>query len=66
MVNAGSYAHHTRLSRLLSARSHTIFCIGESPTAEVPPEEQDRVVRAFLGAYFPVPSPFERAPSSIR
>ncbi|MCX5200632.1 stealth conserved region 3 domain-containing protein [Streptomyces sp. NBC_00237] len=66
MVNAGSYDHHTRLSRLLSARSHTIFCIGESPTAEVPPEEQDRVVRAFLGAYFPVPSPFERAPSSIR
>ncbi|MGW7411409.1 stealth conserved region 3 domain-containing protein [Streptomyces sp. NPDC054863] len=64
-INAGDYAHHTRLSRLLAARSHTVFCIGESAAAEVPADEQDRVLRAFLGAYFPVPSPFERTASSI-
>ncbi len=65
-INAGDYAHHTRLSNLLAARSHATFCIGESPDAEVPANEQDRVLRAFLGAYFPVPSPFERPAPSIR
>ncbi|MEU9992596.1 stealth conserved region 3 domain-containing protein [Streptomyces sp. NPDC048045] len=60
-VNAGRYEHHTRLSRLLATRSHSVFCIGESPNAEVPADEQDRVLRAFLNAYFPVPSRFERS-----
>ncbi|MEV0371735.1 stealth conserved region 3 domain-containing protein [Streptomyces sp. NPDC050636] len=59
-VNAGDYTHHTRLSRMLATRSHSVFCIGESADAEVPADEQDRVLRAFLGAYFPVRSPFER------
>lgn len=59
-VNAGRYDHHTVLSRLLATRSHSVFCIGESADAEVPAPEQDRVLRAFLGAYFPVPSPYER------
>ncbi|MGI5469043.1 stealth conserved region 3 domain-containing protein [Streptomyces sp. CA-132043] len=59
-VNAGRYDHHTVLSRLLATRSHSVFCIGDSAEAEVPAAEQDRVVRAFLGAYFPVPSPYER------
>lgn len=59
-VNAGHYTHHTRLSRLLATRSHSVFCIGESANAEVPADEQDRVLRAFLNAYFPVSSPFER------
>ncbi|MFF4566260.1 stealth conserved region 3 domain-containing protein [Streptomyces sp. NPDC001435] len=60
-INAGRYDHHTRLSRLLATRSHSVFCIGESPNAEVPVDEQDRVLRAFLTAYFPVPSRFERS-----
>ncbi|MFI8998937.1 stealth conserved region 3 domain-containing protein [Streptomyces sp. NPDC053542] len=59
-ANAGRYDHHTVLSRLLATRSHSVFCIGDSADAEVPAAEQDRVVRAFLGAYFPVPSPYER------
>ncbi|MEV0604310.1 stealth conserved region 3 domain-containing protein [Streptomyces sp. NPDC050315] len=59
-ANAGRYDHHTVLSRLLATRSHSVFCIGDSADAEVPATEQDRVVRAFLGAYFPVPSPYER------
>jgi glycosyltransferase involved in cell wall biosynthesis len=59
-VNAGNYDHHSVLSRLLASRDQDAFCIGESPDAEVPAEEQDRVLRAFLSAYFPVRSRFER------
>ncbi|MET9106948.1 stealth conserved region 3 domain-containing protein [Streptomyces zhihengii] len=59
-INVGNYEHHTVLSRLLASRSHDVFCIGESADAEVPVDEQDRVLRAFLNAYFPVRSRFER------
>ncbi|MFG2769146.1 stealth conserved region 3 domain-containing protein [Streptomyces sp. NPDC048350] len=60
-VNVGNYDHHSVLSRLLASRSHDVFCIGESADAEVPVDEQDRVLRAFLNAYFPVRSRFERS-----
>ncbi|OKI00876.1 glycosyl transferase family 1 [Streptomyces sp. CB02923] len=60
-INAGDYAHHSRLSRMLATRSHSVFCIGESAEAEVPADEQDRVLRAFLGAYFPIRSPYEKS-----
>lgn len=59
-ANIGDYQHHTQLNRLLAARHRDVFCIGESAEAEVPIEEQDRVLRAFLEAYFPVRSPYER------
>ncbi|MEV6008838.1 stealth conserved region 3 domain-containing protein [Streptomyces sp. NPDC051976] len=60
-VNAGDYGHHSVLSHLLATRNHDTFCIGESPDAEVPAAEQDRVLHAFLSAYFPVPSRFEKS-----
>ncbi|MFF0474365.1 stealth conserved region 3 domain-containing protein [Streptomyces sp. NPDC004284] len=60
-INVGNYEHHSVLSRLLAARSHDVFCIGESADAAVPVDEQDRVLRAFLSAYFPVRSRFERS-----
>ena len=56
----GNPQHHTVLSRLLATRNRSVFCIGESANAEVSVEEQDRTLRAFLAAYFPVPSPFEQ------
>ncbi|MFD0143252.1 MULTISPECIES: stealth conserved region 3 domain-containing protein [unclassified Streptomyces] len=59
-ANIGDYKHHVMLSRLLAARHRDVFCIGESAEAEVPVDEQDRVLRAFLEAYFPVRSPYER------
>ncbi|MFP1627154.1 stealth conserved region 3 domain-containing protein [Streptomyces sp. 5K101] len=59
-INVGNYEHHSVLSRLLASRSHDVFCIGESADAEVPVDEQDRVLQAFLNAYFPVRSRFER------
>jgi len=59
-VNIGDYKHHVALSRLLAARHRDVICIGESAEAEVPLDERDRVLRAFLEAYFPVRSPYER------
>ncbi|MCA1221437.1 stealth conserved region 3 domain-containing protein [Streptomyces sp. 8L] len=59
-IDVGTYARHPELTRLLSIRGHDVFCLGESPDAEVPAEEQARVVKAFLRAYFPVKSPYER------
>ncbi|WP_030911526.1 stealth conserved region 3 domain-containing protein [Streptomyces sp. NRRL F-5126] len=59
-VDVGSYTGHPDLTRLLSGRGYDVFCLGESPDADVPAEEQARVVKAFLRAYFPVKSPYER------
>ncbi|MFF6956578.1 stealth conserved region 3 domain-containing protein [Streptomyces sp. NPDC088197] len=59
-VNVGNYDHHSVLGRLLASRNYDVFCIGESPDAEVPAEEQARVMYAFLNAYYPVKSRFER------
>ncbi|MFE9566002.1 stealth conserved region 3 domain-containing protein [Streptomyces sp. NPDC006487] len=59
-VDAGDREHHSVLGRLLAQRNRDVFCIGESADAEVPEDEQHRVVRAFLNAYFPVPSRFEK------
>nr|WSX79453.1 stealth conserved region 3 domain-containing protein [Streptomyces sp. NBC_00899] len=59
-ANIADYTHHKMLTRLLTSRHQDVFCIGESAESEVPVDEQDRVLRAFLSAYFPVPSPYER------
>ncbi|MBY8866345.1 MULTISPECIES: stealth conserved region 3 domain-containing protein [Streptomyces] len=58
-IDVGSYDRHPELTRLLTARGHDVFCLAESPTAEVPAEEQARIIEAFLRAYFPVKSPYE-------
>ncbi|MFD7918213.1 stealth conserved region 3 domain-containing protein [Streptomyces sp. NPDC059740] len=58
-VDVGTYERHPELTRLLSLRGHDVFCLGESMDAEVPAAEQERVVDAFLRAYFPVKSPYE-------
>ncbi|MCX3059192.1 stealth conserved region 3 domain-containing protein [Streptomyces beihaiensis] len=59
-ANVGAYDRHPELTRLLTLRRHDVFCLGEAPDAEVPEDEQARVVETFLKAYFPVPSPYER------
>ncbi|MEU3609010.1 stealth conserved region 3 domain-containing protein [Streptomyces sp. NPDC035033] len=59
-ANIGDYKHHVALSRLLAARHRDVICVGESAESEVPLDEQDRVLRAFLEAYFPVRSPYEK------
>ncbi|WP_424216813.1 stealth conserved region 3 domain-containing protein (plasmid) [Streptomyces sp. BI20] len=59
-VNVGNPAHHQTLSSLLATRSRSVFCIGESAESVIGVAEQDRTLRAFLQAYFPVPSPYEK------
>ena len=59
-VNVGDYEEHLKLTRLLTGRAFDVFCLADSLVAEVPEVEQGRVMRAFLRAYFPVASPFER------
>ncbi|MBC2868014.1 stealth conserved region 3 domain-containing protein [Streptomyces mexicanus] len=58
-IDVGTYARHPELTRLLTARGHDVFCLAESPDAEVPAEEQARIIGSFLRAYFPVKSPYE-------
>lgn len=59
-VDIGSRADHARLGQLLQGRNKTAFCIGESPDSELADEEMALAIRAFLTAYFPVRSPYER------
>ncbi|WP_409058011.1 stealth conserved region 3 domain-containing protein [Streptomyces sp. SYP-A7185] len=59
-VDIGSRADHARLGQLLQGRNKTAFCIGESPDSELSEEEMALAIRAFLTAYFPVRSPYER------
>ena len=58
-VNVGLSEHQPRLSRLLTARPHDVFCLNDYHDGDVPEDEQDATLRAFLPSYFPVPSQFE-------
>jgi hypothetical protein len=40
-------------------RHREVFCVADGE-GDVPPDEQQRVVRTFLEAYFPIPSRWER------
>ncbi|MEV0323519.1 stealth conserved region 3 domain-containing protein [Streptomyces sp. NPDC050658] len=59
-VDIGRRDDHHRLGQLLQTRNKTAFCIGESPDSDVSEEEMALTIRAFLTAYFPVRSPYER------
>ncbi|MFJ9706617.1 stealth conserved region 3 domain-containing protein [Streptomyces sp. NPDC101234] len=58
-VNVGLSEHKPRLNRLLTARPHDVFCLNDYHDGDVPEDEQDAVLAAFLPSYFPVPSQFE-------
>ncbi|MGA5102207.1 stealth conserved region 3 domain-containing protein [Streptomyces cellulosae] len=58
-VNVGLSEHAPRLNRILSVRPHDVFCLNDYHDGDVPEEEQDAVLAAFLPSYFPVPSQFE-------
>lgn len=49
-----------KLQRLLRDRDADVFCLNEVDSADVDPVAQAQLVRGFLGAYFPLPSSFER------
>ncbi|MEU6816139.1 stealth conserved region 3 domain-containing protein [Streptomyces sp. NPDC046860] len=58
-VNVGLSEHKPRLSRILTVRPHDVFCLNDYHDGDVPEEEQDAILAAFLPSYFPVPSQFE-------
>ncbi|MGP3691546.1 stealth family protein [Streptomyces sp. IBSNAI002] len=48
------------LQRLLHRRDQDAFCINDSASEPAEIAGQSRLLNAFLGAYFPVPSPYEK------
>ncbi|MFD9907200.1 stealth conserved region 3 domain-containing protein [Streptomyces sp. NPDC059063] len=60
-VDIGRRPEHARLGQLLQSRNKSAFCVGESPGGDLTDEETALAMRAFLTAYFPVRSPYERA-----
>ncbi|WP_424216811.1 stealth family protein (plasmid) [Streptomyces sp. BI20] len=48
------------LDRLLLNRDKDVFCVNDTTSDEGDFERTDRLVKAFLSAYFPIPSRFER------
>lgn len=50
-----------RLERLLRTREVDVFCINDTPSADVNHERRLRMLGDFLERYFPLPSSFERA-----
>lgn len=58
-VNVGLSEHRSRLSRLLTVRPNDVFCLNDFHEGDVPADEQDAILAAFLPSYFPVASQFE-------
>jgi hypothetical protein len=50
-----------RLARALARRDWDTFCLNDAYSSEAEVAAQHAVLRPFLDAYFPVPSPFEQA-----
>ncbi|MEV6107467.1 stealth family protein [Streptomyces sp. NPDC051940] len=48
-----------RLDRLLAERTRTVFCINDTLSLEEDVAGNTALLRPFLQAYFPVPSPYE-------
>ncbi|MFK0044778.1 stealth conserved region 3 domain-containing protein [Streptomyces sp. NPDC090741] len=60
-VSTGRAEEIDRLPGLAAARWADAFCLADDDTGPgLSPQEQQRAVAAFLEAYFPVPSPYER------
>ncbi|MER6782663.1 MULTISPECIES: Stealth CR1 domain-containing protein [unclassified Streptomyces] len=60
-VSTGRAEEIARLPGLAADRWSDAFCLADDDTAPgLSAEEQQRAVTAFLAAYFPVPSPYER------
>ncbi|MET8151564.1 stealth conserved region 3 domain-containing protein [Actinoplanes sp. NPDC049668] len=59
-VNVGLEEHHPRLRALLQRRNQDVFCLNDYHDGGVPQQDQERIIEAFLTAYFPIPSQFEK------
>ena len=52
-----------RLITLLRNRDYDVFCLNDHDSSRLDPIAQAKIVRDFLEAYFPLPSPFEKGSS---
>jgi glycosyltransferase involved in cell wall biosynthesis len=59
-INVGLLEHLPRLDALLAARGFDVFCLNDYHDGDVPAEQQASTMDAFLGAYFPIASQYER------
>ncbi|MEV6578994.1 Stealth CR1 domain-containing protein [Streptomyces sp. NPDC051582] len=60
-VSTGRSEEIDRLPGLAAERLSDAFCLADDDTGTgLSPQEQQRAVAAFLEAYFPVPSPYEK------
>ncbi|MFI0780897.1 stealth family protein [Streptomyces sp. NPDC021212] len=60
-VDLSRPAIHSRLAKLLRSRRCQAFCLNDTVSSEHDLAAQLALLRPFLDAYFPVPSPLERA-----
>lgn len=58
-VNIGDNRNKPELQRLLQTRAREVFCLNDAPAPDSTAMD-DKTVRDFLSAYFPVPSRWER------
>ena len=59
-VNVGLAEQHPRLKALLQKRNQDVFCLNDYHGGDVPGDDQARIIQAFLAAYFPIVSQFEK------
>jgi glycosyltransferase involved in cell wall biosynthesis len=59
-VDLGDATQHPRLTQMLTARGHDVFCLNDTHHGVVSEAERAQVARVFLDNYFPVASEFER------
>ncbi|BAL85376.1 putative glycosyltransferase [Actinoplanes missouriensis 431] len=65
-INVGLAEHQPRLKALLQKRAQDVFCLNDYHDSDIPPEDQARIIEAFLAAYFPIPSQFEKGSARNR
>ena len=60
-VDTTMYSGLDLLNKLLRKRNQDFFCLNDGSFPEVPAQERQEKVVAFLEAYFPIPAPWERS-----
>ena len=59
-VKAGSREHQPLMREILTRRHLETFCLNDTGENDLPADEHDTVMAAFMEAYFPVSAPWEK------
>ena len=60
-VKAGTREHQPLMREILARRHLETFCLNDTGENDLPPEEHDTAMAAFMEAYFPVRAPWEKS-----